>query len=552
MKIHFLLSLLIASILSGCGVKKSLEDRPDLSRIASIDTVRTKVAKDFYKVGNNSLRKNKEGLWEMYIEGEALERGFAIGSLSRELLKKQEEALMNQVFTMVEKPGYRKFLSKIIAFYNRDLYTHVNEEYKAEIYGISRYNTQKYNYFAKPYVRSLYLHGAHDIGHALQDLMLVGCTSFAAWDQNTKDGELLIGRNFDFYAGDAFSEEKIIAFINPQKGNKFMMYTWPGFVGVVSGMNETGLTVTINAGKSKIPWKAKTPIALLTREILQYATTTHEAIAIAKNKEVFVSEAIMVGSSKERKAILIEVTPKNFGVYEVENQAKLVCSNHFQSNALKNESRNLQTIQNSHTLPRFKRMNQLLNKNEEITPQKAVKILRDRRGVDEKRLGMGNELAINQMLAHHGIVFKPESNLVWVSSSPYQMGAFLAYDLKKAFTEFENGDYSLKGIDSLKISEDNFIHTQAFKDYENYRKQAIVIKSATDNQQNLQEKEINSFRNLNPYFWETYYLIGRYYYEKRQYKKAIINFKQALKREVTTKDSVKRLKKLIKKSYRKI
>lgn len=301
MKIKFILYLLLFGFACSCGVKKSIENRPDLSAIKSIDTTRQKVDEIFFKVGKNSLRKNKEGLWEMYIEGNALQRGFAIGSLSREIIEKQEKALMRQVFSLVEKPNYRKFLGKVIAFYNRDLYQHVKEEYKAEIYGISRYNVEDYNYFAKPYVRSLYLHGAHDIGHALQDLMLVGCTSFAAWDNNTEDGELLIGRNFDFYVGDSFNEEKIIAFINPDKGYKFMMYTWPGFIGVVSGMNEHGLSLSINAGKSKIPWKAKTPISLVTREILQYAKTTKEAIEIAKKREVFVSEAIMIGSAKEKK-----------------------------------------------------------------------------------------------------------------------------------------------------------------------------------------------------------------------------------------------------------
>src|SRR5690606_6731188 len=111
----------------------------------------------------------------------------------------------------------------------------------------------------------------------------------------TIDGEMIVGRNFDFYAGDDFAKEKIIAFVNPSEGHKFMSVTWGGMIGVVSGMNDQGLTVTINAGKSEIPFVAKTPISIVTREILQYASNIEEAIEIAKKREVFVSEAIFVG-----------------------------------------------------------------------------------------------------------------------------------------------------------------------------------------------------------------------------------------------------------------
>ena len=60
-------------------------------------------------------------------------------------------------------------------------------------------------------------------------------------------------RNFDFYVGDAFCRDKIIAFYRPSQGFKFMMITFGGMTGVLSGMNDQGLTVTINAAKSDIP-----------------------------------------------------------------------------------------------------------------------------------------------------------------------------------------------------------------------------------------------------------------------------------------------------------
>lgn len=529
-----------------------MEDLPDLTGIEKIDTLRLQEEKEYYRLANNSLRKNPQGLWELYVEGNPLERGLAIGSLSRDLLKKQEKAFMSKLDDFVDSPQQKKFLSKIVKWYNRKMYLHIPEEYKQEIYGISRFNSHDYDAFAKPYVLSLYLHGAHDIGHALSDLMLVGCTSFAAWDEHTENGQLLLGRNFDFYAGDAFNEEKIIEFFNPDSGYKFMMYSWPGFIGSVSGMNEHGLTVTINAGKSKIPLIAKTPISLVTREILQYAKTTQEAIAIAKKREVFVSESIMVGSAEEHKAILIEVSPKNFGVYEVENSSELVCSNHFQSEAYAEDGRNQTAIKNSHTQQRYDRMKELLAESNQLNPEKAAAILRNKKGVNDKTLGYGNELAINQLLAHHGIIFQPEERKVWVSSSPYQLGAFVAYDLDEVFNEFGQGDHSLKGIDSLGIPEDPFVNSKAYKNYETYRKESRLLQEHIQHEEQVYEEKLVSFIALNPDFWKAYYWVGEYYFQQRNYKKAIVYFKQALQREVTTLPDRKMLEKRIEKSYRKI
>src|SRR5690606_12968288 len=148
---------------------------------------------------------SESGLYEMYTSGAALERGMKNGKLSRELLIAQEEAFTHQIRKMIPSESYLKLLKYIVGFMNRDLEEHVLPEYQQEIYGISLSASDSFSWIGTNYTRQLNYHAAHDIGHALQNMMLVGCTSFGAWDQKTADGAMLLGRNFDFWVGDEFA-----------------------------------------------------------------------------------------------------------------------------------------------------------------------------------------------------------------------------------------------------------------------------------------------------------------------------------------------------------
>lgn len=303
----------------------------------------------------------------------------------------------------------------------------------------------------------------------MQDYMLVGCSSFATWGTQSADSSLLIGRNFDFYVGDAFAENKQVAFYTPDQGYKFASVGWPGMIGVLSGMNETGLTVTINAAKSAVPTGSATPISILTREILQYASTIDEAFAIAKKRKTFVSESILIGSSKDGKAAIIEKSPEKTVLFKGKEANRLICTNHYQSEEFSKDERNMENIRTSDSPYRFARLEELINENMPIDASKAASILRNHKGLQDADLGLANEMAINQFIAHHSVIFQPEKRLMWVSTSPWQCGKYVAYDLNKIFNDTINLQHEIYNS-NLTIPADEFAETPEFQHLLTYKK----------------------------------------------------------------------------------
>lgn len=178
--------------------------------------------------GPNHLRQSKSGLWEMLLQGDPAERGIAFGKLAEDLLHYQEEVFVDQIRQIIPSDSYLKFLRFFLILFNRNLGEYIPEEYRTEIYGISLSCSHEYDAIGTPYERQLNYHAAHDIGHAMQDYMLVGCSSFGVWGDESADSTLLIGRNFDFYVGDDFARNKLVSFYQPSNGYRFASVGWAG------------------------------------------------------------------------------------------------------------------------------------------------------------------------------------------------------------------------------------------------------------------------------------------------------------------------------------
>jgi hypothetical protein len=251
---------------------------------------------------------------------------------------------------------------------------------------------------------------------------------------------------------------------------------------------------------------------------------------------MFVSESFLVGSAADNKAVVIEKTPESLDVYDP-NKNYIVCANHFQSNGLRESKPNVQQINESASAYRYQRVMQLIDTTSN-TLEKTVALLRDRSGLNNANIGMGNEKAINQLMAHHAIIFEPKKLLVWVSSSPWQLGKFIAYDLNKVF--------ALKGLkenreicdSALTIPADSFLLT---KDYQNF------VRFWTYKQQVADKKDVNvdSLIATNPEYYHTYVLAGDYLYRKRNYATAKKYYEVALTKLIATKKEEDHIRKQI-------
>ncbi len=500
---------------------------PKIADKRALSWQRTERDPGFYTLKDNWFRKSESGLYELYVEGQPFERGVVNGKLTKELVQLQEDYFNEQIEKMVPSKFYRHFLKYVIGWFNRDLEKHITEEDKEEIYGISDAASAKYNYIGNNYQRILNYHAAHDIGHALQNLALVGCTSFGTWGSRSVDGNLIIGRNFDFYVGDHFSENKIVSFEKPAEGFGFMSVTWAGFIGVVSGMNEKGLTVTINAAKSEIPSGSATPVSLVAREILQYAENIPQALAIAKKRKMFVSESFLIGSAEDGKAVIIEKTPDSVGLYDP-GKNQIICANHFQSPQLAGLRSNKIQIRQSASEYRYQRLEQLLSSVRQNSVGETLKILRDHRGLDNADIGLGNEKAINQMIAHHSIIFEPQKKRVWVSTGPWQFGEFVCYDLDTVF--------SLRGMKSNReiadrasnLPPDPFLKSRDFE---------LIVKYRLLKKELSEGKDVNpdSLISSNPNYYQAYQLAGNLMFRHKHFSQAIDYYRVALSKEIATK-----------------
>lgn len=109
---------------------------------------------------------------------------------------------------------------------------------------------------------------------------LLACSALGHGAPRSQDGKVRLARNLDWPGGDLLAGLELVV-IESGANHRFASFTWPGLVGVVTGMNDAGLAV---ADLMAFPpgdrlAKPGVPVLFAIRHMLEETASTDEALA---------------------------------------------------------------------------------------------------------------------------------------------------------------------------------------------------------------------------------------------------------------------------------
>ena len=383
--------------------------------------------------------KKEFGIHQMILSGDPYTRGLHAGQLTKQVLFDQESALVSKLRGWVPSGAIIQGLILVAGHWFVGAEKYFKPWALEEMYGVSQSAPHEFDYLTDGFTRQVAYHGLHEVGQLMVDQKGddMGCTVVAT----PYKGNWILGRNFDFEAGRVFDEDKIMKWVFPDDGNAYVSVIWAGMVGVVTGVNERGLYISINAAGTSDFERLGTPSTIVTLQALQFAKSLDEAIEIFKDAHVFITDIFVLMDAKSGRVVRIEKSPKHTEVIEL--SSPVVVTNHLISSRWENDSVNQFRRNELTSLIRETRGKQLVNeldgdkiKDGLTLENRILAILRDK-GVDDQGhpAPVGDRRGIDSLIATHSVIYNGADHQLWVSQGPSLAGQFTGFDLDRSFAE---------------------------------------------------------------------------------------------------------------------
>ena len=170
------------------------------------------------------------------------------------------------------------------------------------------------------------------VGQCFLDIHKVAaCSTIAAHDSMTQTGEILMGRNLDFPSLSIAHEANLVVVYEPDDGPRYAGVTWPGFLGILTGINDRGLALSMMLvyGHQRREHLDGLPFPTLFCQLLKECGTVREGDAVLQTKPHCTATNLILADAT-RTAARFQLPPHDVVVdYTSKENPATACTNHY-------------------------------------------------------------------------------------------------------------------------------------------------------------------------------------------------------------------------------
>jgi hypothetical protein len=204
--------------------------------------------------------ENRGGVWVMVLRGTPEERGTAAGLLVGEQVRWALPRYFRAVFGAETPPP--RVLDRV-----RFVEPHVPADHLAQAGALAT---------AAGVTRDAVL--AANLAPDLKTGMACSCLAIAP--SRSPDGRVRLARNLDWPGGDVLADLGLVV-VEEGAAHRFASFTWPGLVGVATGLNDAGLAAAdLVVPGQRTPMGPGVPVLFAVRQVLESAASVDEAAAL--------------------------------------------------------------------------------------------------------------------------------------------------------------------------------------------------------------------------------------------------------------------------------
>lgn len=412
----------------------------------------TTTASGVRRLGGSYARR-VGGIWQVGLAGSPETIGYSQTRLLYPEMVENEGILLGRFREQVPLGPVRSLLLDLAQLRYRRINQEMSGERLREIAASAlAFQPDPYADLFPTFQRFVYLNALYDISLSFEGSPLIGCTTFTFGGEATADGSGLLARAFDFEVDAVFDRQKAVFLVREDGKIPFASVAWPGLIGVVSGMNLEGVAVVVHGGRAGEPRVVGEPVVHALRQVLSEASTADEAVRLLAAHAPMVSHIVIVSDAQGRSAAIERAPGFTDAVRWLPPRA--ATTNHFES-SLENDPKNQRVRQNTSTLPRRARADELIAALPAgpVTPSAAAALLRDRRGARGQELPLGDRRAVNALIATHGVIMQAGPRVLWVSEAPHLLGQFRAFELRRLLAPNYDPEAAAETLESLPADE---------------------------------------------------------------------------------------------------